>query len=334
MYPINIISEDKIVTITINKIAIVLDVDKLNLFMNPPKSILKNKIWHFDDDRLLYTKTNNCGFLYLYEVITAESRYKMEFTFKNNNIYDYRLENIEFEDKLRFNCELYLTAIYDKIIEFRDGHIIRGGQYANEYRNPYWLVRNCDELEYYVMHLTYDKFFKFSISSLDKILNVPEINGIPTWFYSAGVGYVATSRGKTGNFYLHAHLLDHYGHGKGQDSIDHINRDKLDNRITNLRIVNQSEQNRNMGKRKRKKNAKPLPGELVQDDLPKYVNYAKENILDKNKKIIGSRDFFRIEKHPKLNGKRVATSKSKKKSIHQKLEQAKKILDDIEKGLY
>jgi len=40
-----------------------------------------------------------------------------------------------------------------------------------------------------------------------------------------------------------------------------------------LRWATQSEQNRNRGKKKRSKIARPLPEGLTQDMMPKYVNY-------------------------------------------------------------
>jgi hypothetical protein len=144
-------------------------------------------------------------------------------------------------------------------------------------------------------------------------------------------GHIMTEKGLE-NIYLHQYLTGHQGHGKGQESIDHINRNKLDNRIVNLRIINQSEQNKNRGKMSRKHNAKPLPDEIEQYDIPKFVVYYNE------KSGNGTREFFKVEKHPlqnlKANGiqdrrteqlvnKRWATSKSGAISIQDKLEQAK-----------
>ena len=99
--------------------------------------------------------------------------------------------------------------------------------------------------------------------------------------------------------YLHQYLTKYYGNGtkQGALSVDHINQDKFDNRMCNLRIVDASTQNANMGKKNRQEIARPLPEGIQQHELAKYVSYNEEIY---NKKENAIRGYFTVEGHPKL----------------------------------
>ena len=64
--------------------------------------------------------------------------------------------------------------------------------------------------------------------------------------------------------------------------------------------------------------------------IPKYVYYCKECY---NKEKNSYREFFKVEKHPKLD-KIWISSKSGKIDIKEKLKSANKIVDDLEKNIY
>ena len=200
------------------------------------------------------------------------------------------------------------------ILQNFKGKVTEIGRYSGIEKNKYWLVKNNKtNEEYYIIDCSKLKIVKFDKESINKVI------GIKKSWYICPNGYLMADIG-TDKIYMHAFLMNHIGNGKGQDSVDHINRDKLDNRLCNLRITTQSEQNKNTGKRERKHNARPLPEGITQKDLPKYVvyyvEYEKDN--DENGNRVMRRDFFKIEKHPKLE-KPWASTKSKYVSAIDKL---------------
>ena len=78
-------------------------------------------------------------------------------------------------------------------------------------------------------------------------------------------------------------------------------------------------------KRARKHNARPLPEGLTQEMLPKYVVYYHE-CYNKERQLF--REFFKIEKHPKLI-KPIIGSKSNKFTWKQKLVTIKERLQKL-----
>jgi len=83
---------------------------------------------------------------------------------------------------------------------------------------------------------------------------------------------------------------------------------------------------KNDSKRVRKSTAIKLPPEITESMIPKYVVYYKE-CYNRDKMLF--REFFKIEKHPKIK-KVYTSSKSNKVSILSKLEQIKEILKNID----
>ncbi len=231
----------------------------------------------------------------------------------NNNINNMEIKEVNLPNNL-------------KILDTYDGHKVVMGKTAGTVYNPYFKVYDVNDnkkIEFYAMVCSDNSLFYFSEKSKNYVVG-------KTWFKMQN-GYINTMiKNKDGKSGLYLHQLiakTELGEGKEGESVDHINRNKIDNRIENLRWASQSLQNSNTDKRNRKYNAKPLPEGLKQSDMPKYVVYYHE-IVDKETGRF--REYFKIEKHPKLEKSWVGT-KSNKISIQDKLKSAKEKLEELNK---
>jgi hypothetical protein len=304
-------------------------------YKDKDKIINFNKNFIFNDydneDYPSYTY-NYKRFTYLDFIFDYNSE-SVYYNFKNGNKYDLRQCNVEiYHFYHKFVSEKY------NIVEYIKGHYIGTGQDANVMKNPLWKITE-NEKEYLLMYCEKDTLCKLSFESYQKILEFEKINNKKITWYKHQNGYILCSM----NIYIHQIIMNCYGNGKGTKnvSVDHIDQNPLNNTLENLRIATRKEQEQNSKgikegtkrertKRERKHNAKDLPEVISQDMMKKFVVYYHEWL---DKEHTKQREFFKVEKHPKLD-KPWCTTKSEKVMIQEKLNQANKVVEDLDNNIY
>ena len=194
----------------------------------------------------------------------------------------------------------------------------------------YRLITEPNQEPYYEISLLNNAKCKIDINSLTKITNVQIANICnnfePTWYINNN--YVMCSIpsnkliGDANRFlYMHRYLLNQYNYD-GRISVDHINQDPIDNRLSNLRLATQSTQNHNQ--RKKERNFIKLSGFDTDIQLPEYIELVKEetikttrngkeytSILPEHFRIVSK--YLNFEKH---------STKSSKISLKERLSDA------------
>jgi hypothetical protein len=175
---------------------------------------------------------------------------------------------------------------------------------------------------YTVMKIQFHEGYIYSVidrEDFDKVKDYP-------WHYTSNA-YVSRTIRVDGSYkalYVHNLVmgrLDHTGKGS-KESIDHINRNGLDNRKENLRLITQTEQNLNQG-RKGRTIVLPADSGIHPESIPKHIWYIKAN---------GHHgDRFGIDL--KTENLKWKTTSAKNVSLQDKLESAKTKLEELY-GLY
>ena len=219
-----------------------------------------------------------------------------------------------------------------KIKKIIKGHSKARGIKANIECNRIWIVETKDKKELYLIGCENEYCIKTCEKGYNIILKYEEeIKNKITWYVNKDK-YVQGRISEHCLLYIHQVITGCYGNGKGtmDISVDHIDRDHLNNCFDNLRVATREEQQDNTksadGERKaRSSSAKPLPEGITNDMMRKYVVYYKE-CYNKEKELY--REFFKIEKNPKLDKPWIG-SKSNKVSILDKLKEVNDMADSI-----
>jgi hypothetical protein len=302
----------------------ILDIIDLFLIINYEKNF---NFYNTDDIYPSFIRHNN-NITYL-EFIYKFNKDYTDYQFLNNNIYDLRKDNVKFYHKYHKDIiNKYPNAVYFV------GHYSSLGKDAYIMKNPYWII-NENNKDIYLMYCEENTICKLDINSMNKIQEFEkQNNNKKLTFYKHTNGYILCSNH---NLFIHQIITNCYGNGKGTKnvSVDHIDQDPLNNCYDNLRIATREEQENNCKgikegtKRERKHSAKELPEGIAHDMMRKYVVYYKE-CYNKEKDLW--REFFKIEKHPKLD-KPWMSSKSTKISALEKLKQTNKVSEDLENDI-
>jgi len=253
------------------------------------------------------------------------------YKFQNGNKYDLRKSNVNVIHKK----DEFVKSNYE-VIEYINGHYPKY-KHSNVMKNPLWRVKINGE-EKILMYCETDTLCILCPESYAKVCDYEKnyCNGNKLTFHKGTNGYIMAHNTQTTYLTIHQIIMQYYGFGKGTKdcSIDHIDRNRLNNCIDNLQIVgNEIQQQNKKGtlpntKRERQYNARKLPDGIEQSMLRKYVVYYLET-YNKEKKL--TREYFRVE-HSNLPIP-WETTKSNKVSIMDKLEQANQVAENLEKGI-
>lgn len=126
--------------------------------------------------------------------------------------------------------------------------------------------------DYVVMYTLKNEPFYIDLEDLDKVKNY-------CWYLNKSGGYVVSNKTFGGGIRLHRLIMDVLD--KPQLYVDHVNHDVVDNRKSNLRIVNQS--NNGMNNSLRKNNKTGVTGVYFNSKRNKWraeimVNYKHINL--------------------------------------------------------
>lgn len=262
-------------------------------------------------------KINYLIFLYNFKEINVK------YVFKNGNPLDLRRCNVVY-----YHVYHYKIITDYNTVEYIPGHCTKNGVDPYSMKNPMWKTQDNNK-EYILMYCEKETIIKLCPLSYQKILDFEKEHneGKKITFFKHCNGYILCSNK---SLFIHQIITGCYGNDKGTKniSVHHIDQDPLNNSWENLRISTKEEKQQNSKEetiRARKTSAKPLPEGITKEMFRKYVVYYHEWL---NPEKTRSREYFKIEKHPKSD-KNIIGTKSNKVSILDKLSQINKIAYDL-----
>ena len=234
-----------------------------------------NPLWFYKDKRIfanIQTIDDNFNINIVKYLFDKIKNTKFRYTIRSDDEYDYRFENIKTNIKINTilqtntsisNIPIIINKKFKKMnsppvfYKQEDIRILEVFE-NNEIKNKYRLLEIINETDetkkrYYEMFVginsnknTHSKFsFIFDEASLPKILELKINDSIITnhhWEMCHNQYIWVRPQGHK-NMYLHRYLS---GCINGDNkTIDHINNNKLDNRLSNLRVATMTEQNMN-----------------------------------------------------------------------------------------
>jgi hypothetical protein len=293
-----------------------------------------DRLFYYDasTDEYPYYKNSNGKRVSYFEVIFSISLLMNQVKHKNNNKKDLRRSNVE------ITAQYFANALEGyEVIEYLGGHSKQFGMRAGILQNPRWKIREADGTEAIAMYCEPGVICLICERSYDKILQFQKDHnqGVPMTWHQITNGYVQGHYVGKKTLYIHQVILNCYGNGRGTAtiSVDHIDRNPLNNKLSNLRTANLFTQQQNtkgiaIGTLRARSSQKELPEGLTYEMMNKFVYYNSEVY---NKEENKTREFFRVE-HPNLPHP-WSTTKSGKVSIQEKLAQANRVADDAERGI-
>ena len=310
------INEDKLINIINVKIDDIIYNSKW--FINHKKTFTNVNNKNINIIKYLFDKIYDKKFRY-----TLRSDDEYDYRIENIKVYKPSERNTEDRFIKLISPPIFYKEDEIKIIKNFEGHTIIAGAHANKIYNNYRLVEIINETDeskkrYYEMFLGVNKeddeddedneenstdtednetintkfSFIFDEASLSKILKLKINNTIfnkPSWLMATNQ-YIWTRPGSNNLIYLHRYLM---GCESGDNTtVDHINGNKLDNRLCNLRFATMSQQNMNRDNISRKTTLNDI---INPTNLPTIPKLSFDSLIFITSKTSDGLDYFAIE---------------------------------------